>query len=86
VNLYELINKDLLGVVEESRVSRNFLGALNTSFLNLIPNKDALDTFEEFRPIHYVIPHKKNIKCNCKEVETHYVGLYFMGARPLNNI
>ena len=51
VGFFELLEKDLLLVVEESRKVGKFLGALNTTFLAIIPKRYVLGTFDEFRPM-----------------------------------
>ena len=42
---------DLLKVVQESQRAGKVLGALNSTFLALIPKKQNPSSFEEFRPI-----------------------------------
>jgi hypothetical protein len=39
VGFYNVIKDDLLKVVRESKYSSKFLGALNSTFLSLIPKK-----------------------------------------------
>ena len=41
----------LLKVVQESQRDGKVLGALNSTFLALIPKKQNASSFEEFRPI-----------------------------------
>ena len=49
LGFYDLIKDDLLMVVSESQRTGKFLGAMNATFITLIPKKR--DTFEDFRPI-----------------------------------
>jgi hypothetical protein len=51
VGLYDIIGKDILKVVEESRINGHIHGPLNSTFISLIPKKDDLQTLEDFRPI-----------------------------------
>ena len=46
-----LVKEDLLKVVQESQRAGKVLGALNSTFLALIPKKQNPSSFEEFRPI-----------------------------------
>jgi hypothetical protein len=51
VGLYDIIGKDVLKVVEESRINGHIHVPLNATFISLIPNKDDPHTLEYFRPI-----------------------------------
>ena len=48
---YDLVKEDLLKAVKESQRVRKVLGALNMTFLALIPKKQNPSSFEQFRPI-----------------------------------
>jgi hypothetical protein len=48
---FYLLGPKLLAVVEESRLKGKVSGALNATFLALIPKSDKPNTFEGFRPI-----------------------------------
>ena len=48
---FNLLGKDLLMVVEESRISSKVLGTLNSTFLAMIQKKNVPKYFEYFRPI-----------------------------------
>ena len=50
---YDLVKEDLLKIVQESQRVGKVLGALNFTFLALIPKKQNPASFEEFRPISY---------------------------------
>jgi len=56
LSFYDLIGKDLLDVVEESRREGHFPAPLNSTFIALIPNTDTPQCMDEFRPISL---------CNC---------------------
>eukprot|EP00253_Pinus_taeda_P021261 PITA_21261 len=47
----EEISEDILNVVEDSRISRTILKALNTSFISLITKQESALTPDKFRPI-----------------------------------
>jgi hypothetical protein len=48
---FDFIGKDLLKVVEESRLSGNIIGVVNATFVALIPKKDKPASFHDFLPI-----------------------------------
>ena len=48
---YDLVKEDLLKAVKESQRTGKVLGALDSTFLALIPKKHNPCTFEEFRTI-----------------------------------
>lgn len=50
-DFFDIMGEDLLAMVEESRFTRKVNGAFNETFLTLIPKKDKLDHFFDFRPI-----------------------------------
>lgn len=50
VSFFNLLGKDLLLVLEESKRVDKVLGALNSTFIALIPKRDYLRTFEYFKP------------------------------------
>ena len=51
LHFFELVGRDLLKVVESSRISGRITPSLNSTFLALIPKKDKPTTFVDFRPI-----------------------------------
>lgn len=51
LDFFNLLGKDFLVVVEESRLNGMVSDALNATFLNLIPKKDRPENFQYFRPI-----------------------------------
>jgi hypothetical protein len=48
---FDLIGKDILEVIEESRRSGHIHPPLNSTFIALIPKTDIPQSFEDFRPI-----------------------------------
>eukprot|EP00253_Pinus_taeda_P005494 PITA_05494 len=48
---WNVVKRDILDVVEDSRRSKSILKALNTSFISLIPKQDSALTPDKFRPI-----------------------------------
>lgn len=48
---WDIVKKDILDVVEDSKISKTILKALNTSFIALIPKQDKAMTLDQFRPI-----------------------------------
>ena len=46
-----IVKQDILNVVEDSRVNRTILKALNTSFIALIRKQDNAQTPDRYRPI-----------------------------------
>jgi hypothetical protein len=48
---YDLLEEDFLWVVEEVRMSSEVLGAINSTFLALVPKKDTTNSFDDFMPI-----------------------------------
>jgi hypothetical protein len=48
---FDLLGNDILEMVEESRRKGRVLGALNATFIALIPKSDKPDSFGGFRPI-----------------------------------
>ena len=53
LGFYDLIKKDILAVVQESKKSGKVLGSMNSTFIALIPKKQKCEAFEEYRPIFY---------------------------------
>ena len=51
LGFYDLTRIDLLKVVKESQRSGKILGALNSTFITLIPKKQKVETFNNFTPI-----------------------------------
>lgn len=49
--LYAIMGKDLLVVVEEYKRNKMILPTFNLTFIALIPRKDSLNSFEDFRMI-----------------------------------
>eukprot|EP00253_Pinus_taeda_P005917 PITA_05917 len=48
---WNIVKKDIVRVVEDSRLNRTILKALNTSFIALIPKQDNVQMPERYRPI-----------------------------------
>jgi len=48
---FYLVGEDLLNMVEESRLQTKIHGAINSTYLALIPKRDKLESFKEFKPI-----------------------------------
>jgi len=48
---WDIVKLDILNVVEDSRVNKTILKALNTSFIALIPRQDSDQTADKYRPI-----------------------------------
>lgn len=53
---FEVIRNDLLKVIEKCRKSGRMHGAINTTFIALIPKSDNPSSYNDFRPISL---------CNC---------------------
>jgi hypothetical protein len=51
LHFFDLVGLDLLELVEESRLSGKVVGALNSTFLTLIPKAINPTTFVDYRPI-----------------------------------
>jgi len=51
LDFFDLLGPELLAVVEEYRLKGKVSGAMNATFLSLIPKSDKPNTFEGFRPI-----------------------------------
>jgi hypothetical protein len=51
LDFFDLLGEDILGLVEESRRKGRVSGALNATFVALIPKIDKPDSFGGFRPI-----------------------------------
>ena len=51
VGIFEFIGKDILKVVEESRVDGHIHAPLNATFISLIQKVDDPKSLDEFRPI-----------------------------------
>eukprot|EP00253_Pinus_taeda_P036198 PITA_36198 len=56
LHFFDLIGSDIVDVVEESRLRGEIYKPFNSTFIALIPKKDAPESFEDFRPISL---------CNC---------------------
>jgi len=48
---WNIVKKDIVRVVEDSRLNKTILKALNTSFIALIPKQENAQTLEKYRPI-----------------------------------
>jgi len=48
---FDLIGKDILEVIEESRRSGHIHPPLNSTFIAIIPKTDIPKSFDDFRPI-----------------------------------
>jgi hypothetical protein len=51
LHFFDLVGDDLLDLVEDSRIRGRFIGALNSTFLTLIPKENKPSTFGDYRPI-----------------------------------
>eukprot|EP00253_Pinus_taeda_P024074 PITA_24074 len=51
IAFFDLIGKDLLRVVEESRSTGCLYNAINSTFIALIPKSDSPSSFDDYRPI-----------------------------------
>jgi hypothetical protein len=51
LGFHKLMETNLLKVIEESKSSRLVLGAVNATFLALIPKENYPRSFEYYRPI-----------------------------------
>jgi hypothetical protein len=51
LEFFDLLGLELLEVVEESKVKGKINGALNATFVDLIPKSDKPESFDGFRPI-----------------------------------
>jgi len=48
---WDIVKLDILNLVEDSRVNKTILKAINTSFISLIPKQDSTQTADKYRPI-----------------------------------
>jgi hypothetical protein len=51
LQFFDLVGSDLLELVEDSRLRGKITGALNSTFLTLIPKANNPSTFGDYRPI-----------------------------------
>jgi hypothetical protein len=51
LHFFDLVGPDLLELVEDNRLRGKVIGAINSTFLTLIPKSDIPTTFGDFRPI-----------------------------------
>jgi hypothetical protein len=51
LGFFDSIGQDILSLVEETRITGQMPLSLNSTFIALIPNKDNLNTLDDFRPI-----------------------------------
>ena len=51
LHFFDLLGQDILNVIEHSRIEGRVIGALNATFITLIPKCDKPSTLAEFRPI-----------------------------------
>jgi len=56
LSFFEIIGSDLLKVIEESRISGSMHGAINTTFIALIPKTNNPSSYNDFCPVFL---------CNC---------------------
>ena len=52
LHLFDLVGRDILRVVDQSRDEGRVTGALNATFITLIPKCDKPTSFSNFRPIY----------------------------------
>jgi hypothetical protein len=50
-HFFDIMGNDLLGAIEESRISGKVIGSLNATFVALIPKDSKPASFNDFRPI-----------------------------------
>lgn len=48
---WNIVKRDIVEILEDSRQNKTILKALNTSFISLIPKQDNAQTPERYRPI-----------------------------------
>ena len=65
---FEPLGDDLLAVVEDSRRTRTIYQPFNSTFLALIPKKEDMKSFDDFRPIS---PFSCIYKIIAKVISTH---------------
>jgi hypothetical protein len=51
LHFFDLVGPDLLALVEDNKLRGKVIGALNSTFLTLIPKVDASSSFGDYRPI-----------------------------------
>jgi len=51
LHFFDLLGEEILEMIKETRTLGLVLGALNTTFLALIPKVDKVESFKDFRPI-----------------------------------
>ena len=51
LHFFDLVGKDILNVIEHSRLEGRVIGVLNATFITLIPKCDKATTLGDFRPI-----------------------------------
>ena len=51
LHFFYLVGKDILNVIKQSRSEARVIGALNATFITLIPKCDKPTTLAEYRPI-----------------------------------
>ena len=56
LGFFDILGKDILSVVEESRINGHIHEPFNATFIALIPKLDNPTSFDDFRPISL---------CNC---------------------
>jgi hypothetical protein len=51
LHFFDLVGPDLLELVEDNKLHGKVIGALNSTFLTLIPKEDTSSSFGDYRPI-----------------------------------
>jgi hypothetical protein len=51
LHFFDLVGAELLELMDDSRLRGKVIGALNSTFLTLIPKENNPTTFEDYRPI-----------------------------------
>jgi len=80
LSLFDILGSDLVDMVEDSRKKARVFGALNATFLVLIPKGDNLDSFGGFRPISLCnLVYKIINKIIASRIKNMYIFWYFKG-------
>jgi hypothetical protein len=51
LEFFDILGHNILEAVEESRIKGKIIGALNATYITLIPKSDKLESFDGLRPI-----------------------------------